>query len=481
MTMPRNIVLTLFIAIAPAAALAQVIITDPLPAAASKDAPETVKLVLHPAAEPRPVMKYFLFPPLLDRRPGNAAVLYGKVTAEQTPFFGNQKLWEKIIQWVDMPLEKLPKDEVRKAAQGFPMDFLDRAARQESVDWELPLREQEFFTILLPELQQLRSFGRMLAVKARVQIADGKYDDALHTLQTGYGLARHAGQAPTLVNALVGMAIGNMMSKRVEEFVQRPDAPNLYWALTHLPQPLVDMRPGLEAEWSMLYLSYPELRDLDKRDLPPDEWRRVLQKLTDRAASWDNGPRAAPRLQPLVTAGIAVWAYPRAKQGMIARGNTAAQVEAMPIAQVVLLDTMQTYNEFRDEMFKWFAVPYPQAQAGIAQAERHLQRAEHQGAIPIARILLPAIGNAYRAQAKHERSIAALRIVEAIRLYGAAHDGRLPEKLDDVTQVPIPIDPTTGKPFVYQRTGDRAILESPGGKAQGLRYEITFAPKGKQP
>jgi hypothetical protein len=205
----------------------------------------------------------------------------------------------------------------------------------------------------------------------------------------------------------------------------------------------------------------------------------MLAKLVDRAAHWDSGPRVARPLQPLLMAGVAVWAYPRAKQGMIGRGYTAAQVEAMPVAQVVLLDTIQTYNEFRDEMFKWFAVPWPQAQQGLADADRRLRTAEHQGAIPLARILLPALGNAYRAQAKHERSIAALRVVEAIRLYGAAHDGRLPEKLNDITQVPIPLDPTTGKAFVYQRTGDRAILESPGGKAQGMRYEITFARVGQ--
>jgi len=407
-------------------------------------------------------------------------VLYGKVKAEEDVFFGNKDLWEKIPTWPNMPLEKLPKEEMHKWLDRFGrFRFLDRAARRESADWELPIREEEFIAILLPEVSDMRNFGRMVAAKARLQIAEGRFDEALHTLQTGYSMARHITEGPTLINALVGMAISNLMSKQVEALIQQPGAPNLYWALTHIPQPLVDMRPGFEAEWSMLYLSYPELRDLEKKDVSPEEWRRILEKLAERAAGWDSGPRVAPRLQPLVTAGLAVWAYPRAKQGMIGRGYSAAQVEAMPVAQVVLLDTMQTYNEFRDETFKWFAVPYPQAEKRLADAERHLRKAEHQGAVPLARLLLPAIGAAYRAQAKHQRTIAALQAVEAIRLYGAAHDGRLPDKLDDVTEVPIPPDPTTGKPFVYQRTGQGAILESPGGKNLGLRYEITFAPKGK--
>ena len=32
-----------------------------------------------------------------------------------------------------------------------------------------------------------------------------------------------------------------MMSGQVETFIQQPDAPNLYWALTQLPDPVVDI------------------------------------------------------------------------------------------------------------------------------------------------------------------------------------------------------------------------------------------------
>jgi hypothetical protein len=436
-----------------------------------------VKFVLHPAPEPRPAMKYFLYPPLVDRRPGNAAVLYGKVTAEQQWFFGNGELMYKIATWVDMPLEKLPKGEVRKAIPRFPM--LDRAARQESVDWQLPIHEGEYYMILLPEAQQTRIFGRLLAARARVQIADGHFDDAVYTLQTGYAMARHVGQAPTLVNALVGITISGMMCKQVEQFVLQPGAPNLYWALTHLPEPLVDMRQGFEGEWSMLYLSYPELRDVEKKDLSPDEWRRMYESLGDRARRWAYDSQKASPWTPLAAAGLAVGIYPQAKERMIAQGYTPAEVEAMPVPKVLLLDTVLVYNEFRDEMLKWSAVPWPEAQKGLAAADRHLKAVESQGAILLVRRdLLPAVEPAYRAQQRHERTIAALRVVEAIRLNGASHAGRLPDTLDAVTEVPIPIDPITGKPFVYQRTGDRATLESPGGVYMGMRYEITFAPKG---
>lgn len=77
-----------------------------------------------------------------------------------------------------------------------------------------------------------------------------------------------------------------------------------------------------------------------------------------------------------------------------------------------------------------------------------------------------------------ERHIAALKCIEALRLYACMHDGKFPEKLSDVTEVKIPDDPVTKKPFSYSRTGSEAILEiqaTEGSEGRdAIRYEITF-------
>lgn len=471
-------ILLALIAFAPSASVAQLAALSGGPTKpAAEELPPTVKLVLHPAAEPRPALRYQLLPPLVDRRPGNAAVLYGKVTAEQQQFFGNQELWEKIDKWTDTPLGEFPKEEAGKVLQGSQFKFLDRAARCEYCDWQMPLRDEPFYAILLPELQQTRSFGRMLAARTRLQIAEGQFDEAVHTLQTGYALGRHAGEGQTLINALVGMAITGIMSKQVETFVQQPGAPNLYWALTELPDPLVDMRPGIEAERAMIYLSYPELRDLDKQDYSPEQWRERLNKLTETILSFGGG--GPPVGSEVITTALALKGYPMARQGLIDRGYKPDEVEAMPVPKVVLLYTMQTYEDLRDDLFKWFGVPYWQARPGLQKAQENLKDGLRREVIPFASMLLPALQAAHFAGARGERTIAVLRVIEAIRLYGAAHDGKLPEKLSEITDVPVPTDPTTGEPFMYRRSGEIAVLESPGGKGHGLRYEITFAQKGK--
>ena len=38
------------------------------------------------------------------------------------------------------------------------------------------------------------------------------------------------------------------MLGRVEELIQAPGSPNLYWALTDLPRPLLDLRKALQGE-----------------------------------------------------------------------------------------------------------------------------------------------------------------------------------------------------------------------------------------
>jgi hypothetical protein len=95
-------------------------------------------------------------------------------------------------------------------------------------------------------------------------------------------------------------------------------------------------------------------------------------------------------------------------------------------------------------------------------------------------MLLPAIPKVIVNNNRLDRKIAALRIIEALRLYAAAHDGQLPEKLADITEVPVPLDPGTGKPFEYQRDKDAGTLIAPSLKAEyttaptGQRYRLTI-------
>ncbi len=437
------------------------------------DEDPTIRLVLHPAAEPRPALKYQLLPGFLDRRPGNAAVHYGKVKSENDVLFGDRELRERIHRWLDTPLAKLRSEasSERWLLNDHPIfEHLERAARCESCDWQLPIREGEFYTILLPEVQEARRFARLLGVRARLQIAHGRFDEAVQTLQSGYGQARHVGNGPTLINGLVGVAICNIMCGHVREFIQQPDAPNLYWALTQLPSPLIDMRRGIETEMHAVHLSFPELSDLDDMTRGPEYWRESLERFWKNFSQYAGMEGLATRPEGLTV--LCIRGYPMAKRRLIDRGFSTEQVEAMPVGQVVALDTMRTYEELRDEQFKWFNVPFWESHEGFERAERQSMQSDE--ILFVANMVMPAVKAVRTAVVRNDRQIAALRVIEALRLYAAGHDGELPGNLGQITEVPIPIDPVTGRPFAYQLRRDTAILEGPPLPGAPLRFEISL-------
>jgi hypothetical protein len=89
---------------------------------------------------------------------------------------------------------------------------------------------------------------------------------------------------------------------------------------------------------------------------------------------------------------------------------------------------------------------------------------------------LPAISKVYATTGRLDRRIAALRCVEAVRLYAAAHNGKLPAALSDITDVPVPNDPMTGKSFEYKVDGNKASLSAstPPGMQSFPQYALTY-------
>ena len=60
-------------------------------------------------------------------------------------------------------------------------------------------------------------------------------------------------------------------------------------------------------------------------------------------------------------------------------------------------------------------------------------------------VLMPAVDRVCMLRTRFERDIAMLRCLEAIRMYAAEHGGKLPRSLEDISSVPVPIDPLHGR------------------------------------
>jgi len=66
--------------------------------------------------------------------------------------------------------------------------------------------------------------------------------------------------------------------------------------------------------------------------------------------------------------------------------------------------------------------------------------------------------------------------VEALRDYAARHDGRPPDRLEQIADLPVPPDPATGKPFDYAVQGQVVRLDAltPWWWRTGRRLELTL-------
>jgi hypothetical protein len=88
-------------------------------------------------------------------------------------------------------------------------------------------------------------------------------------------------------------------------------------------------------------------------------------------------------------------------------------------------------------------------------------------------LLVPSFDHVAEVVHRAERSIAMLRVIEALRLYAFEHD-QWPKSLAECT-VPIPDDPMTGRPFGYAIQEGKAVIESTAAKAfDSVRYELTL-------
>jgi len=463
----------------------------------AKPAIEVIHVTIHPASVPRPALKYHLLPTFLESTPGDAVPCYFKAlmlhveisSAIENKALHNKRSSSELAEawnWLATPLDKLPRDRVRKLVDAFGGDvreLLELAVRREHCNWDPPVRHGRVAEIPLPEVQRFRQLGCIVALRARLQIAEGRYKEAIASLQTGYGMARQVNEQPVLISGLIATVITQMMNDQLLTLCQQPGAPNLYWSIAEIPSPWIDREKSLGAEYDALYLQWPELQGLRHAQYTPEQWNLVLRKAASEMVRFEiedcqsrmSDKERAAKIDAMIV--HALDGVSRAKAEMLAAGYTHKELDAMPPAQIVMLYSLDTYDAIRDEILKWWHLPYAQGADGMVRAEHEIPSATKKELVPMASTILPLVSPASFAFARMDRALAAMRCIEALRLYAAAHDGELPATLDDIKEVPIPLNPVTGKPFGYHLEGKTAVLDAEGGltKIPRPQYRVVVA------
>jgi hypothetical protein len=438
----------------------------PLPAAE-----KVLHFGVQPMAAPKPALKYQLLPEVEDMQSGNAAHEYLRCFAEQRIFFFSRESAADRARFLSLPLADLAKEQL----QGYrtrPLQRADWAARLDVCDW-MTLRslQADGTDLLLPELGPLAILGEALHVRFRGQVARREYGDAINTAKTMFALARHLGEHPAGSASLLGISIGERAIGALEEMVQQPGSPNLYWALTQLPCPLVDIRKGVQGDRALVVADLRPLRT--DAVMTPEQLEEVTARLSGRVAFLREQAGQPPRnFRAELKAKVAdAEAVGRGRERLVAAGIAGALVKDLAPAQVVLLDAKEDYQTQRDDSLKLLGLPIWQIELPAVQSPRVGDGGLFGG-------LVSRVLDARRAQVRLEQRLALLRCVEALRLSAAGHEGRFPES-SAAADAPLPDDPFTGKPFAYELRGATARVCGHGeagernGHDHGVCYEIT--------
>lgn len=451
----------------------------------------TTEITVDPAAESAPALKYKLFPIVTETTRGNAAARYMRaitMIAERSPL--PAELRDKVQVWYEQRAAELPVAEVKAwlASQQHIFREIEVASRCESCDWGIrfhELRDDDVIGILLPDLQQTRQAARLLRLKAQVEIAERRLEDAIATLKMAYRLADDVGKHTNIIGNLVSAAIASMINEVTLELIETPGSPNLYWALRSLPNPTADQLESRWLEANTVYQLFPFLKTADTDQASQEEWQRRVAHVIHSMRNLNSYPSRTSPAEPLSAMVTAIRCYPVAKRELLARGMERTKLEAMPVGQVVSIYARNCWQHVIDESMKWAILPYDQGIAHLSTLHDTLKRDGYLQADPSSLperdpLLLSTVlwntSGVNDAFIRRQRMVALLATIEAIRMQSVSDQRKLPQSLDQISIVPVPLDPARMKYFLYRVVGDHAELVAPptipGNQYSGRRFLI---------
>lgn len=461
-----------------------------------------IRMEVTPADEAVPTFKHRLVCDLNDRVLGNRPQWYLRAYPEERTAW---RYWTEQMRQDDEAFDEMYRsgtpvsevdwgqyDKARRAARGIVGDYVVPGSRRRDCEWNFhaeSLRGPDVLAFLLPEIQGMRAMARMGSLATREAIADERYDDALAYLGANYQLGRDVAEEPFLVCGLVGIAIAGITNGGTIDLIAAPNSPNLYWALSEFSTPPISLSHAMQFELGIGPRLYPFLQEDETNNRTPEQWnadwKRWAQYVDDNAYMAQAAkPPAVPPLQRFFPMLTGLSGYTHAKSRLIDWGRTPEEIEQMSVGEVLSKYSAAVYRRLCDKQWQAYLTPYAQHLQRSSEAEEYLNenRVLSDGVdrevIAISSTWLPALQAARSAEVRCARDVAALRVIEALRMHAARNNGKWPRSLDEVTCVPIPLNPATDKPFLYHRDGRTAVLELPdweGFPGFSRRYEITIA------
>ncbi len=444
-----------------------------------------VDIEIGPAKHSIPKLKNRLFPSPSSLTRGDGVTYYHRAIAalkrfdlgksvrenrilrqDRRPVPIRQQTIGELWDYADKRLSPSELKQIRSVIFGPPGTIIFRELKTASsfsdCDWgfdtvrEKPL--EEYVVVLLPDLQDVRQLSVFLSLKAKIEIAEGRYDDATETLRVGFSMSKSVENVPFLVSSLVGVASANIMLDRLSELISQPDAPCYYWPLKVLPSPIIDVRKAIvsELEYFADGAGIGIFKNPETARMSTEHWRDEFNDAMQSVFAFQRDGLLAESqgLRPTL---IAMRAYPIAKRDLKSWGLEEGKVDAMAVGQVLAIHEKRMLRRIGDEFLKLQNLDYNEFSAEYSKVWSRMSAGETdpkslRELIPVGSVLIPAMDAVLMNERRTQNKIRVLQVLAAIRLHVAEH-GSLPDRLDEIKAVKIPRSLVTGKPFVYKKSG----------------------------
>lgn len=413
---------------------------------------------VEPSGEPVPALKYRLYPAKWELKPGSALMHYNRAIIAFLQLSVDQRLKLQSPEWISGTGDgsKPTVEELGKVIRSleFIFDELHELALSEDFSWDHQLRHMkglDVYMYRLNDVQEIRSFARLLQLRIRYQLLQADFDGALSSVADGIRLAEFVGQGETLIHKLVGIGIQSMMRQSIIKAIETPGCPNLYWALATIPRPLNKVSESVSWELNNISRVLPALAEAEtanwSNEQAADKWQGMVNDLVSLGN--DNSSMVART----AIAVVGVSQADQAKQHLLGQGVPKERVDSMPGLQSVLAMTAWELRKIGQDLQKAHLLPSIKGRQMAAKEQEifdsfgNANRTSSLAAI-ISRLLFPAVQNAFEAEVRIEMNYHRLMTLEALRIHVDA-TGKLPKRLEDLKAAPAFPDPYTGQPFEY--------------------------------
>ena len=324
------------------------------------------------------------------------------------------------------------------AANQDALDHFRAATDFEFRGWPMETADGTVIGFLLPHLSKTRLLAKAAVIEARQLEVAGDIDAAMDCYLDVMAAGAHAGQGPTLIENLVGVAMQTLASdKALDSFARLEDDEMDYVGLA---EAMVDSyRPTRPIEETFQFERVMIL-DIVQRGYewnPESESYRVSE---DGLEQFSNSLG--------VTAGVG--------------GGPGEMALGFVLGNVGFEGMNEQINTHYDALTDAARMPYQQGREAFRDLDETIRDPSFSMRNPLLSMLLPSLSRATHLAARSESSRRATLLVTHLKAYRQQY-GTYPDSLDVFGDAEMAVDPFTDQSFAYSRDGDDFMLYSLGG------------------